>query len=335
MKRQESKLIGPLLEKFFVDFLLSQKCVSPETVASYRDTFRLLLQYIRDKYSIAPAAVRIADLDVPVILSFLDHLEKDRQNATRSRNQRLAAIRSFFRLVALRDPESVSQSSRILAIPTKRTERLLVKALSREEIEAIVMAPDPKHWSGSRDHALLLTLYNTGARASEIVALKKTNVIFGTSTFVHIHGKGRKERTLPLWPRTAQALRLWFDQPRSSRSPNAFPNAVGRELTRNGLDHILQQAVGKAEMVCCSLRDKRVTPHMVRHSTATHLLQSGVDMSVIALWLGHERLETTHIYVEADLAAKQRALDKLSPGEMTAQPRLKVSDKVLAFLASL
>jgi site-specific recombinase XerD len=277
----------------------------------------------------------VKDLDVPVILSFLDYLEQERKNSIRSRNQRLAAIRSFFRLVALSEPESVNQASRILAIPVKRTEQLLVKSLTRQEMEAIVMAYDHSTWSGRRNHALMLTLYNTAARVSEIIALQKTNFMFGSSTFVHIHGKGRKERALPLWSRTAQALRLWFDEPRNAQSPTAFPNAVGRQLTRNGFDHILQQTVRKASETCSSLSGKHVTPHTVRHSTATHLLQSGVDLSVIALWLGHERLETTHIYVEADLSTKQRALDKLSSGETTHQPRLEVSDEVLAFLASL
>lgn len=336
MKKKESTSIGPLLQKFFADFLVVQKSVSTETVASYRDTFRLLLLYMKEKHSIAPAAVRVADLDVPVILAFLEYLELERKNSVRSRNQRLAAIRSFFRLVALSNPESVNQASRILAIPVKRTERLLVKSLTSEEMEAIVLAPDRSIWSGRRDHAMLLTMYNTGARVSELIALQKTNFMFGnSSTVVHIHGKGRKERSLPLWSRTAQALRTWFDEPRSARLSTAFPNAVGRQLTRNGFDHILQQTVEQASKTCTSLSGKHVTPHMVRHSTATHLLQSGVDMSVIALWLGHERLETTHIYVEADLSAKQRALDKLSPGETPGQPKLEVSDEVLAFLASL
>ncbi|MBX3073339.1 tyrosine-type recombinase/integrase [Candidatus Obscuribacterales bacterium] len=335
MKKKETISFGVLLQKFFVDFLAVQKSVSSETIASYRDTFRLLLLFMQEKRLIAPAAVQVKDLDVPVILSFLDYLEQERKNSVRSRNQRLAAIRSFFRLVALSDPESVNQASRILAIPVKRTERLLVKSLTPDEMEAIVMAPDRSTWTGRRDHAMLLTLYNTGARVSEIIALQKTNFMFGSSTFVHIHGKGRKERSLPLWSRTAQALRAWFDEPRSARSPTAFPNTVGRQLTRNGFDHILQHTVEKASKACSSLSDKHVTPHMVRHSTATHLLQSGVDMSVIALWLGHERLETTHIYVEADLSAKQRALDKLSPGETPAEPKLEVSDEVLAFLASL
>jgi integrase/recombinase XerD len=335
MKKPDSILIGPLLSKFFVDFLSAQKRVSPETIASYRDTFCLLLRYLQDKHLIAPVAARVADLDVPVVLAFLDYLEQDRQNCIRSRNQRLAAIRSFFRLVALRDPSSVSQSSRILAIPNKRTDRMLVKALTCEEMEAIVAAPDVHRWSGRRDYALLLTLYNTGARVSEIIRLEKTNIVFGASTFVQIHGKGRKERTIPIWPRTASSLRHWFAEPRSSTTSVAFPNSTGKHLSRNGFDYILQQAVTQAVTACPTLAQKHVTPHTVRHSTASHLLQSGVDMSVIALWLGHERLETTHIYVETDLASKQRALDKLPSAEPPDAQRLVLPDEVLSFLASL
>jgi site-specific recombinase XerD len=293
------------------------------------------LRYLQDKHSIAPAAACISDLDVPVVLAFLDYLEKERRNSIRSRNQRLAAIRSFFRLVALTDPASVGQSSRILAIPNKRTERLLVKALTRDEMEAIIAAPDMNDWNGRRDYALLLTLYNTGARVSEIITLNKASIVFGSSTFVHIHGKGRKERTIPLWTRTAAALRSWFAEPRSAAAAVAFPNSAGLHLSRNGVDYVLKQAVNQAAVNCPSLRRKHVTPHTVRHSTASHLLQSGVDMSVIALWLGHERLETTHIYVETDLASKQRALDKLPSADPRDSGRLELSDEVMAFLATL
>lgn len=333
MKR-DSSLIGALLQNFFVEFLCTQKRVSPQTIASYRDTFRLLLQFVNEKHGIAPAAIRIADLDVPVILSFLDHLEQSRQNSVRSRNVRLAAIHSFFRVVALRDPASVNQSSRILAIPTKRCDRQLVKALSREEMDAVLSAPDLEQSSGRRDHALLLTLYNSGARVSEIIALEQSQVIFGTSNFLLLHGKGRKERTVPLWSKTARVLRAWFSELADCQSTLAFPNARGGMLTRNGADYILQQAVTRAAPACLSLRFKKITPHMVRHSTASHLLQSGVDISVIALWLGHESTETTNVYLEADLATKERALNKLAPAGSEI-PRFKAKDEVLAFLETL
>lgn len=332
MKR-DSKLIGPLLQNFFIDFLCTQKRASPQTIASYRDTFRLLLQFVNDKHGIAPAAVRIADLDVAVILSFLDYLEESRQNSSRSRNVRLAAIHSFFRVVALREPASVNQCTRILAIPSKRTDRQLVRSLSRQEMDALLSTPDLTKSSGRRDHALLLTLYNSGARVSEIIALERSQVIFGTTNFLTLHGKGRKERTVPLWSKTAHALQAWFGDLADSQKL-AFPNARGGRLTRNGVDYILQQAVERASPVCRSLRSKNVTPHMVRHSTASHLLQSGVDISVIALWLGHESTETTNVYLEADLATKERALNKLAPAGFDI-PRFKAQDEVLAFLRRL
>jgi len=332
--KQDSNQIGPLLQNFFVEYLCNQKRVSPQTIASYRDTFRLLLEFIRDKHRIEPAAVSIKNLDVEVILSFLDHLEQSRHNSIRSRNLRLAAIRSFFRLVALRDPAQVSHAARVLAIPVKRTDRRLIKAITREEMEAILSAPDLSQWSGRRDHALLLTLYNSGARVSEITALEQSQFCFGAQSFLRFQGKGRKERAVPLWTKTARALQTWFRELSGRETNLAFVSARGRKLTRNGVDYILQQAVEQAVNECPSLRDKKITPHVVRHTTATHLLQSGVDISVIALWLGHESIETTHIYLEADLTTKERALNKLAPAGAEV-PRFKAKDEVLAFLAAL
>jgi site-specific recombinase XerD len=332
--KQDSNQIGPLLQNFFVEYLCNQKRVSPQTIASYRDTFRLLLEFIRDKHRIEPAAVSIKNLDVEVILSFLDHLEQSRHNSIRSRNLRLAAIRSFFRLVALRDPAQVSHAARVLAIPVKRTDRRLIKAITREEMEAILSAPDLSQWSGRRDHALLLTLYNSGARVSEITGLGQSQFCFGAQSFLRFQGKGRKERAVPLWTKTARALQTWFRELSDRETNLAFVSARGGKLTRNGVDYILQQAVEQAVNECPSLRDKKITPHVVRHTTATHLLQSGVDISVIALWLGHESIETTHIYLEADLTTKERALNKLAPAGAEV-PRFKAKDEVLAFLATL
>lgn len=334
MKKQNTTLIGPLLQNFFVEFLCTQKHASVATIASYRDTMRLLLQYVQETKGTEPAAVRITDLDVPVILNFLEHLEKSRQNSARSRNVRLAAIRSFFRVVALRDPTSVNQAARVLAIPTKRTDRQLVRPLSREEMDAILDAPDLTKRSGRRDHAMLLTLYNSGARVSEIVSLTQGQFRFGTSNFIELNGKGRKQRTVPLWTKTAKALQYWFDELEGTKTSLAFPSAVGQKMTRNGADYILQQAVKTASASCPALSARHVTPHSLRHTTATHLLQSGVDISVIALWLGHESTETTHIYVEADLATKERALSKLAPAGAEVA-RFKAGDEVLAFLATL
>lgn len=332
--KQNANHIGPLLQNFFVAYLCTQKRASPQTIASYRDTFRLLLEFLRDKHGIEPAAVCVADLDVPVILSFLDHLEQSRHNSIRSRNLRLAAIRSFFRVVALRDPASVNQAARVLAIPVKRTDRTLVKALSRAEMEALLAVPDLTTWSGRRAHALLLTFYNSGARVSEITALEQGQFCFGAQSFLRLQGKGRKERTVPLWTKTARALQAWLRELADRQIRWAFPSARGNKLTRNGIDYILQQAVERAVSTCPSLRDKKITPHVLRHTTATHLLQSGVDMAVIALWLGHESIETTHIYLEADLATKERALHKLAPAGVEV-PRFQARDEVLAFLATL
>ncbi|MCP3712323.1 site-specific integrase [Paraburkholderia sp. CNPSo 3274] len=327
-------MIGPLLQGFFVEHLLAHKHVSPRTVSSYRDTFRLLLQFVWDKTRIEPSSLRLSVLDAPVILLFLDYLEVQRHNSARSRNARLAAIHSFFQWVALCDPESVGLATRVLAIPSKRTDRRLVEALTRAEIDALLAAPDRSLWRGRRDYALLLTMYNTGARVSEITTLRQEQVQFGGSALINLMGKGRKERSIPLWSNTARVLKTWFHELESSRTPIAFPSHRGRELSRNGVDYILQQAVDQAGAQCPTLIDKRISPHVVRHSTAMHLLQSGVDISIIALWLGHESIETTHVYIDADLATKERALEKLTPAE-SASFRFKPSDCVLAFLQQL
>jgi integrase/recombinase XerD len=326
--------LGPLLQSFVVEYLCTQKRASPQTIARSRDTFRLLLEFLRDTHSIEPAAAGVADLDVPVLLAFLDHLEHMRHNSIRSRHVRLAAIRSCFRRVALRDPASVHHAARVLAMPVKRADRQVVKALSRAEMDAILAVPELGHWSGRRDHARLLTLYNRGARVSELTALEQAQCRFGTQSFLQLHGKGRKERTVPLWPTTARTLPAWFRELSGGQTRLAFPSARGRRLTRNGVDDILPQVVARAAVTCPSLRDKHVTPHTLRHTTATHLLQSGVDLAVIALWLGHESTETTPMYVEADLATKERALQKLAPAGVEV-PRFRAKDDVLAFLATL
>ena len=325
-------LIGPLLQRFFAEHLIQHKHVSPQTVASYRDTFRLLLQYTHRKVKVEPAAITIGIWDASLILSFLDSLEQERHNSIRSRNIRLAAIRSFFRWLTLGQPELVGMATRILAIPVKRTDHRLIHSLSRAEIDALLTAPDRSHWRGRRDAALLLTLYNTGARVSEITALHREHFELGASAVVHLAGKGRKHRDIPLWPRTAQVLKAWFREQSNAETPLAFPSARGQRLSRNGVDYILKQAATAAN--CPSLKTKRIHPHAIRHTTGSHLLQSGVDISVIALWLGHESLQTTHVYIEADLAAKQSALSKLEPAGCNAR-RYKPRDRLLAFLATL
>ncbi len=327
-------LIGPHLQQFFTAHLCQHRRASTETIDSYRYTFRLLLLFMHDKIGIEPAKLRIVDLDASMVLAFLDHLERDRANSVRTRNIRLSAIRSFFRLVALRDPDSLAIATQVLAIPVKREDKKLVGYLSREEIDALIAAPDRSKWSGRRDHALLLTMYNSGARVSEMTTLKQNQVCFGPKTYLQLMGKGRKERTVPLWPHTAKTLKAWFSELGTMPDTVAFPNARGKPLSRYGVNYLLNQTAAKAATVCPSLSTKKVAPHRIRHTTAMALLQAGVDIAVIALWLGHESIETTHVYLQTDLKTKERALEKLEPvgGTLT---RFKADDPLLRFLASL
>jgi site-specific recombinase XerD len=333
-KENPQTVVGPLLQIFFMEHLCNNKRVSPRTIRSYRDTFRLLLQYSQKAAGKQPSALSIADLDAPAILDFLNALEQQRHNQPQSRNVRLTAIRSFFRLVALRDPQSVGIATRVLSIPLKRTDKRLVGYLTREEVDSILAASDLSTWSGRRDHALLLTMYNTGARVSEIASLRRQQFSFGMKSFVSFTGKGRKERSVPLWPTTAKALQAWFRELGESCGGLAFPNARGSALTRDGVNYLLQQTVEQASASCPSLKNKRVFPHLFRHTCALHLLQSGVDITVIALWLGHESIQTTHGYLEADMRLKEEALQKVVPAGQSAV-RFKADDALLTFLASL
>jgi site-specific recombinase XerD len=292
------------------------------------------LTFVKETAGIEPSALRVADLDAPMVLRFLDYLEHQRGNAVRSRNIRLSALRTFFRFVTLRNPESIAIATRVLAIPLKREDKKLVGYLTREEMEALLAAPDRSHWVGRRDHALLLTMYNSGARVSEVTTLRREQVGFGATTLLHLHGKGRKDRTVPVWPQTSHVLQGWLRELGGFGTPMVFPNARGKPLSRYGVNYLLQQAMHRARLTCPSLRAKIVSPHVIRHSTAMHLLQSGVDITVIALWLGHESIETTHVYLEADLATKERALQKLAPFEAPLS-RFTADDPLLTFLTSL
>jgi site-specific recombinase XerD len=268
---------------------------------------------VKETTGIEPSALRLTDVDAPTVVSFLESLERQRGNAIRSRNLRLLAIRSFFRLVAFCDPTSVGMTTRVLAIPAKRADKKIVGYLTREEMEALLAAPDRSRWIGRRDHALLLTMYNSGARVSEMVALECAHVTFGSSTLLHLYGKGRKDRTVPLWPHTGRVLRAWFQEVEERGTRTAFPTARGTPLSRDSVEYLVRRAVQGALAMCPSLGTKRISPHVLRHTTAMNLLQAGVDIAVIALWLGHESIETTHIYLEANLARKERALSKLAP----------------------
>ena len=327
-------LIGPYLQAFFSEHLCNHRRASPQTIASYRDTFRLLLQFLKTTTGTEPVTMKISDIDAPAVLVFLNSLEQQRGNSIRSRNIRLAAIRSFFRFVALRDPDSVGIATRVLAIPVKRADKKLIGYLTREEVEAILATPDRTQRTGRRNHALLLTMYNSGARVSEMTSLQRTQVHFGASTFLQLNGKGRKERTVPLWPHTSHFLHAWFEELDGKYGAVAFPNARGKALTRDGVDYLVKEVAKAAASTTPGLAAKRVSPHLVRHSTAMHLLQSGVDISVIALWLGHESIETTHMYLQADLATKERALAKLAPVEGTIS-RFKPAESLLAFLNTI
>ncbi len=330
----DSAPVGPLLQSFFTEHMLSHRRASRQTVDSYRDTFRLLLRFLQQSTRKEPAILRIGDLDAPAILSFLDHIELQRKNQIQSRNVRLAAIRSFFRLVALRDPASIAIVTRVMAIPLKRADKRLVGYLTRAEMDAILDVPDRKTWSGQRDYTLLLTFYNSGARVSELTSLKRNQIQLGATPFLELHGKGRKDRSVPLWTKTARTLKLWLDTLPASPDTPAFPNARGAPLSRDGVNYILQEAVRAAAKTCPSLAAKRVSPHVLRHTTAMHLLQSGVDITVIALWLGHESPESTHIYVEADLKTKEQALQSLVPAGKGFR-RFQPGDALLAFLDTL
>jgi site-specific recombinase XerD len=323
-----------LLQDFFLRRLVEQRGASARTVESYRDAFELLLSFVEQRTGRPPSALGLADLDAPLVLDFLDHLETERGNGSRTRNARLAAIHSFMRYAAVRDPASLPITQRVLAIPAKRFDRPVLGYLTREQVAAILAAPDRRTWSGHRDAVLLATAYNTGARVSEITGLQVRDVLLDRQTAVHLHGKGRKQRAIPLWKNTAAELRAWLN--RISPAPDApvFPNRSGAPLTRSGVRDRLNRAVAVAEQRCPSLHGQHVTPHTLRHSTAMHLLQSGTDLAVIALWLGHSSPATTHQYLEADLAAKEAVLRRLTDPS-PAPTRFHPGDRLLAFLNSL
>jgi site-specific recombinase XerD len=293
-----------------------------------------LLRYAEQRTGTPPVALTLADLNAPLVLGFLDHLEKERGNSARTRNVRLVAMRSFLHYASHRDPAALPTIQRVLAIPMKRFDRPLLGFLSQEQMQAILEAPDRTTWSGQRDHAMLATFYNTGARVSEIISLRVADVELGRSVAVHIHGKGRKQRVTPLWRSTAQLLRDWLAHVRRDASAPVFPNRVGQTLTRSGVEQRLRAAVAVARTRCPSLKDRHVSPHTLRHTTAMHLLQSGVDLTVIALWLGHESPETTHRYLEADLKMKEQALASLQEPPIR-NLRYRASDRLLAFLDGL
>lgn len=326
--------LASLLQAFFTDRLMRQRRASPHTVASYRDSFRLLLGFAQQTLEKAPTALAIKDLDAPFISAFLDHLEQDRGVTARSRNVRLAAIHSFFRYVALEDPSHVAVTQRVLAMPTKRYTRRQVDFLSQAEVALLLAAPDRTRWTGRRDHALLLLAVQTGLRCSELIGLQIAHLSFGSGAHVRCEGKGRKERCTPLLKDTAAVLRAWIRERGGLDTAPLFPSARGGPLGRDGVQDIVAKHVATARQRCPSLKKKRVTPHVLRHSAAMNLLQHGVDRTVIALWLGHESVDTTQIYLDANLQMKEKALARA--GGPKARPnRFRPDDGLLAFLKGL
>jgi integrase/recombinase XerD len=323
-----------LIRDFFCDRLRNQQNVSPHTVASYRDTFRLLFTFLRKERNTRPTELTLAEIDAPTVLKFLAHLESARGNSVRTRNARLAAIRAFVGYASARDPTALPVAKRVLAIPQKRFDRPLLAYLTRTEIEAVLNAPDRTEWSGRRDHVLFTVMYNTGMRVSEVIGLRCSDIDVGPCASVRIHGKGRKDRCVPLWKATAALVKAWLTENVFSDDAALFPNRHGRPLSRSGVEDRLHRAVTTAVDHCPPLKEKNVSPHTLRHTTAMHLLQAGVDMTVIALWLGHESCETTHLYVEADLEMKRRVLDQIDAPSIKAKRRRK-SDELLDFLDGL
>ena len=326
--------LAPILEAFFTQRLLTQRQVSPHTVAAYRDTFRLLLGFAQKRTGKAPCQLDLADLDAPLIAAFLDHLEHERANSVRTRNARLVAVHSLFRYAALREPASAAVIQRVLAIPQKRFEKAAVSFLTRDEIEALLAAPDQSTWTGRRDHALLLVLVQTGLRVSELIGLRFTDVTLGRGAHLRCHGKGRKNRATPLTAQTAGVLKSWLREVGGEADSPVFSSRRRGPLSRDTVEALVDKHAHVAGQRCPSLRTKTVTPHVLRHSTAMALLDARVDTSVIALWLGHESIQSTQIYLHADMATKQRALDRTAPPG-TRRGRYRPPDRLLAFLEAL
>ncbi|MGO9203978.1 MAG: tyrosine-type recombinase/integrase [Limisphaerales bacterium] len=334
MTKPTANPLPALVQNFFTQHLMAERQLSSCTVASYRDTFRLLLGYFQAQTHRSASQQRLEDWDAPHILGFLEHLEKQRHCCARSRNARLAAIHCFMRFVSQQEPKHLALAVRVLAIPNKRQSRPLLGYLTAEQVQAILQAPAPDTFSGRRDRLLFQLLYNTGARVSEIVALNRQDLLPNTCQTVTLHGKGRKERTVPLWPRTARQMRQWLDPLTPEPSTPVFTNRSGGRLSRFGIEKRLAEAAQKASLVCPSLQGRRVSPHVLRHTTAMHLLQAGVDITAIALWLGHESPLTTHQYIEADLEMKKKTLDRLKqPKALSVM--FKPRDALLAFLECL
>jgi integrase/recombinase XerD len=326
--------LAPTLEAFFSQRLINEKGVSHHTIAAYRDTFCLLLGFAQRRTDKQPCTLELEDLDAPLIGAFLDYLEQERGNSPRTRNARLAAIHSMFRFAALKHPEHAALISRVIAVPTKRFDRAIVSYLTPEEVDALLAAPDRSRWIGRRDHALLTVAIQTGVRVSELNALRCRDVHLGTGPHVQISGKGRKQRATPLTKQTVAMLREWIRERGGQPDEPLFPTSRGRALSRDAIALLVAKHAQAASHRCATLHSKSVSPHTLRHTAAMNLLHAGVDSTVIALWLGHESIEATQIYLHADMQIKERALARTTPPNSTPG-RYRPPDTLLAFLEAL
>jgi integrase/recombinase XerD len=326
--------LAPTMQAFFTDRLLRQRNASPQTVATYRDTMRLLLAFAQQRTGKPPSELDLEQLDADFVGAFLDHLEHDRGNSIRTRNARLAAIRSLYKFAALCHPEHAAVIARVLAVPSKRFDQRIVTYLSEDEVDALLAAPDRTTWTGRRDHALLLLAVQTGLRASELTGLRCDDVRLGAAAHVTCQGKGRKNRVTPLTRATSATMRVWLKERQGSPAEPLFPTSTGRRLSRDALEHRLAKYVAIATPDAPMLDSKRVTMHVLRHTAAIRLLHAGIDTSVIALWLGHASPTTTQIYLDADLELKQRALDRTTPPD-SKPGRYRPPDSLLSFLHEL
>jgi site-specific recombinase XerD len=326
--------VAPLLEAFFTERLIRQRRSSAHTIASYRDAFRLLLVYARDRTGKQPCQLDLADLDAQLIAGFLEHLEHDRHNSIRSRNARLTAIRSFYHFASYREPGHAALIAQVLAIPGKRADRRIVSYLVPAEIDALLAAPDRSTWLGRRDHALLAVTVQAGLRVSEVTQLKVRDLTFGTGAHLRVEGKGRKERAIPLDRHSVAVLSAWLTEQGPDPDQPLFPARTGGHLSNDAVSDLVHKHVTQAAQTCPTLTSKRVTAHTLRHSCAMTLLREGVDIAVIALWLGHEHVQTTNIYMHGDLSVKEKALARTAPAG-TPIGRYRPPDQLLAFLESL
>jgi site-specific recombinase XerD len=326
--------LAPVLQAFFTQRLIAQRQVSGHTVAAYRDTFRLLLAFAQQHTGTEPCDLRLDELDAALIGAFLEHLRRDRHNSARTCNARLSAIHSLFRYAALRHPEHAALIQRVLAIPPARFQKATVSYLTPGEAEALLAAPDRSRWVGRRDHALLALAIQTGLRVSELTALTRADVHLGPGPHVRCLGKGRKERGTPLTTQVTRLLRAWLEERGGGPADPLFPTSRGQPLSRDAVELLVARHTETAQAACLTLRGKTVTPHVLRHTAAMALLHAGTDITVIALWLGHEHTETAQIYIHADQTIKQRALDRTTPPGIHPG-RYRPPDKLLAFLEQL